>query len=82
MIKLLLYALVGFVIYSLVAGLLRSGKPRRPASRTRDGETMVEDPQCGTYLPLSDAIRANIDGHEYYFCSRKCLKEYKKTRTA
>lgn len=41
---------------------------------------MVEDPQCGTYLPLSDALKANIHGRQHYFCSKKCLKEYKKAQ--
>jgi len=41
---------------------------------------MVEDPQCGTYLPLSDAIKATIHGQQHYFCSKKCLKEYKKSQ--
>ena len=41
---------------------------------------MVEDPQCGTYLPLSDAIKTTIHGQQHYFCSKKCLQEYKKAQ--
>ncbi len=80
MIKLLLLVLFGFVFYSMLSGVLRLGKPGRKQNRTRDGETMVEDPQCGTYLPLSDAIKTSIHGRDYYFCSKKCLKEYKKAQ--
>ncbi len=80
MIRLLLLILTGFVIYSLVSGLLNSKKSLRPKNRSKEGEPMVEDPQCGTYLPVSDAIKATIDGHQYHFCSKKCLKEYKKSR--
>lgn len=81
MIKLLMLALVGFIIYSMVSGLfLRIGRPRRPENRSNRGETMVEDPQCGTYLPQSDAIKAHIHGQEHYFCSQKCLKDYKKSQ--
>ena len=78
MIKLILLILCGFVFYSMISGLLRPGKSRREGDRTKEGETMVEDPQCGTYLPVSDAIKANIQGQQHYFCSKKCLKEYKK----
>lgn len=39
---------------------------------------MVEDPQCGTFIPLSSAVKAVIAGKQYYFCSKKCLKEFKK----
>ena len=40
---------------------------------------MVEDPQCKTFLPESEAIKATINGREYFFCSKKCLKEFKHT---
>ena len=80
MIKLILLILCGFVIYSMISGLLRPGKPKRPKNRSDEGEVMVEDPQCGTYLPLGDAIKANIHGRQHYFCSKKCLKEYKKAQ--
>ena len=80
MIKLILLVLCGFVFYSMISGLLRPGKSKRPQNRSKEGEVMVEDPQCGTYLPVSDAIKANIDGQQHYFCSKKCLKEYKKAQ--
>lgn len=81
MIKLLLLALAGFILYSMVSGLLRPGSGRQKMSkdRSREGERMVADSHCGTYLPVSDALKATIDGQEHYFCSKKCLKEYKKT---
>ena len=80
MIKLILLILCGFVFYSMISGLLRPGKSRRPENHSKEGEAMVEDPQCGTYLPLSDAIKATINGQQRYFCSKKCLKEYKKAQ--
>ena len=80
MIRLLLLILSGFVIYSVVSSLLNSTKSKRPKSLSKKGETMVEDPQCGTYLPVSDAIKATIHGHQYYFCSKKCLNKYKKSQ--
>jgi len=79
MIKLLLLFLAGFILYSMISGFIRPTS-RRPKNRTPDGETMVEDPQCGTYLPLSDAVKATINGKQHYFCSKKCLKEYKKAQ--
>ncbi len=80
MIKLILLILCGFVFYSMISGLLRPGKSKRSQNRSNEGEAMVEDPQCGTYLPLSDTIKANIHGRQHYFCSKKCLKEYKKAQ--
>ena len=80
MIKLILLILCGFVFYSMVSGLLRPGKSKRSQNRSNEGEAMVEDPQCGTYLPLSDAIKTTIHGQQHYFCSKKCLQEYKKAQ--
>ncbi len=80
MIKLILLTLCGFIFYSMISGLLRPGKSKRPKNQSQDGEAMVEDPQCGTYLPQSDAFKATIHGRQHYFCSKKCLKEYKKAQ--
>ena len=83
MIKLLLLALLFFLGYSFFQALF----PSRPkgekgekyqSNRSQSGEQMVQDPQCGTYLPLSEALSANIQGHRHYFCSRKCRSQFKK----
>lgn len=83
MIKLLLLILLGFVGYAMIQGIIKP-KPNRdgkvPRNRSSEGETMVEDPQCGTFLPVSDAIVATINGREHFFCSKKCLKEFKKNQ--
>ena len=41
-------------------------------------DVMVKDPSCGTYLPRSDAVRADIRGQTHYFCSTECLSDYRK----
>ncbi len=81
MIKLLLFTLCGFILYSLISGLLRPGTKKTPANRSDVGETMVEDPQCKTFLPESEAIKATINGQQHFFCSKKCLKEYKRSHS-
>ncbi len=80
MIKLLLLILLFFVGYSFFQALLTPGRRtnKRPDNRTEQGEQMVQDPQCGTYLPISDALSANIRGRQHYFCSRKCRNQFKK----
>jgi uncharacterized protein len=40
-------------------------------------DVMVKDPVCGTYLPRQDAVSEIIRGNTLYFCSKKCLSEYK-----
>jgi YHS domain-containing protein len=37
---------------------------------------LVFDENCQTYIRKEDAIKVNIKGKTYYFCSEKCLKEF------
>jgi YHS domain-containing protein len=37
---------------------------------------MVKDEVCNTYLPKEDAIRENIGGKEYFFCSKECRQKF------
>ena len=80
MIKLLLLALLFFLGYSFFQALFPSRQKgnRRTGNRSNKGEEMVQDPQCGTYLPLSEALSTNIRGKQYYFCSRTCRTQFKK----
>ena len=37
---------------------------------------LVEDPVCHTYVPLSQAVKKEISGNDYYFCSKQCSEKY------
>ncbi|WP_020674733.1 PP0621 family protein [Geopsychrobacter electrodiphilus] len=80
MIKLLLLVLLFFVGYSFIQTLFpsRSKGPKSSDNAKPEGEQMVLDPQCGTYIPLSESVKANIQGQQHYFCSRKCRSQFKK----
>jgi uncharacterized protein len=41
-------------------------------------DIMVQDPNCGTYLPRGQAVNTRVDGMEYHFCSEKCRDEFKR----
>lgn len=84
LIKLALIGLAVWVLYrgirSIVAGRSgeNDGKSRRGRGQ-RDPDVldvMVQDPNCGTYLPQHQALRAVKRGQEHYFCSEKCRDEY------
>lgn len=49
-----------------------------PSSSAKDGaaKDMVKDPNCGTYVPQSEALRKKVVGVEQFFCSDKCAEEY------
>jgi len=77
-VRLLLYAVLAYVILSIIKGIAGSGRrsappPPRPAPL----DTLVKDDVCGTYLPRRDSIRAVIDGQERFFCSQDCRKKAK-----
>lgn len=78
-VRLLLWVLFGFVAYTGFQAIKRAlNAPRpKPPEKTRHGEEMVRDPQCGTYLPKSEARPAQVDGQTHYFCSEKCLTDYR-----
>jgi YHS domain-containing protein len=80
MIKLLLLALLFFLGYSFFQALFpsRNKELKRKADQMKNGEQMVQDPHCGKYLPLSEALSANIRGQHHYFCSPECRTEFKK----
>ncbi len=72
------------MIIRFIIGLLRSAfgtrggaaprGPRRPQERI--GGTLVQDPQCGTYLPQDRAIVLARGGDTHYFCSAKCRDDW------
>ncbi|KIX11700.1 TRASH domain-containing protein [Dethiosulfatarculus sandiegensis] len=37
---------------------------------------MVQDPHCGTYLPMNEAIHVRSRGEDLYFCSKECRDAY------
>ncbi len=82
MIKLLLLALVFFLGYSLLSSIFRSLGAPRPRGQTPgapdEGESMVKDPVCGTFVPRRDALKLGSGAQTRYFCSTECRERFKK----
>lgn len=79
MIKLLILGLLGFLAYTFFTAITRSltgGKKTAPPQKTPQGEDMVRDPQCGTYIPRGDALEKTVGGQRHYFCSTRCRDEF------
>lgn len=74
MLRLIIFLLVCYVVFTLCRALLGRGKGS--ASRSFDpkseGEEMVLDPQCRSYVPKSDAVARG----GRYFCSQECARLY------
>lgn len=54
----------------------RPGGGRRSRTPERAGGQLVRDPQCGTYVAESAAIRVAFRGETLYFCSDVCRDAY------
>jgi len=73
--------LLAWVIYILYRWLRRSTSPA-PKPRTyapppgQTVEEMVQDPLCGTWVPLGQAVLLEAKREKHYFCSPECRDKY------
>jgi uncharacterized protein len=84
-IEMILKLVVGFIVIYLLYKLIRTAFPavggKSGAAKIKSpaaGEELVEDPHCHTYVPVSQAVRTEIDGETVCFCSRNCMEQYRK----
>lgn len=54
----------------------RQGYARSQARTAPESERLVQDAVCGSYVPLSLAIRVDRDGTAEYFCSPECRDKF------
>ena len=70
-----------YLVYRVVKGFfLPSARPPEespPPTTAINGEDLVEDPYCHTYVPISDAYSVSLDGKTVYFCCKECFEKYK-----
>lgn len=73
LLRLFFFFLLVYILYSLLKAYV-IGRKARPRDRRRpsapDGEEMVLDPQCKSYVPKGEAFLQ--EGR--YFCSQECAK--------
>ena len=71
--------------YLIASGIRRLSLPSSPPNSERAGQSeqvsvaLVQDPQCGRFIPQHEAIRLSRRGQDLYFCSPACRDEYKAT---
>ncbi|MDH3454088.1 MAG: transcriptional regulator [Desulfuromonadales bacterium] len=73
--------LIGFFLIYTVYQIIKQAllkPPAPPAEKTSRGEEMIQDPECGTYVPRNDAVTAQHKGTTHYFCSTDCRDKYQK----
>ena len=77
-VRLIIWALLGFIAYTIVKAALHAfhAPTPPPPEKSRGGETMERDPQWGTFVPRGDAVTASVRGQQHWFCSARCRDEY------
>jgi uncharacterized protein len=82
--RLIIIAILVMIVYFTVKSFFRPVKKPKPRpdfkkqDSSEDASEMVQDPECGTYIPLESAHRASIKGQTYYFCSKQCQESFQK----
>ncbi len=74
--KFLIFILLGYILYRVLRGVVAPEQRTRRNDRGGNVDEMVLDPACKTYIPLMNARRKVISGHEYYFCSKECCENF------
>ena len=80
LIRLLIFAILGLIIYRAVkswlggSDQLRKGSTMQPPEPVDD--VMIQDPFCGIYFPKRDAVALTLDNRDFDFCSTKCRDRY------
>jgi len=80
MFRFFVFIILIYVLYKIIknVGKLKPAKKENYQFKASsvEGEDLVEDPVCHTYVPLSQAVKKEISGIDYYFCSKQCGEKY------
>lgn len=77
MIRVLLWCLLIYIGYRIIASLAQDKQPRSGSPRGRERATATHrDPVCGVYISEEDAVIGRLGGERHYFCSRACLDRF------
>ena len=74
MMRLLVWLVLGYVLYRIVKGYLAQRQQGEPSPR---GEETHQDPVCGVYVTQDDAVIGRVEGERIFFCSMACLEKYR-----
>ena len=66
--KLLIFAIAGVLIYKFFGGKLPSIS-KSPQEKKLDEDTLVECEKCSTYVTVKESIII----HGKYYCSKECI---------
>jgi YHS domain-containing protein len=81
LIRMFLYVFMIVGAYMLLRKLIApSAQPRQKAEPTRPVSQLVQDPNCGVYLDVQDAVRRSVGNGQVFFCSETCANAWQAKR--
>lgn len=72
-----LFRIFGFFLQVRRAVGNAGGDAQARGKGSRNVEEMAQDPNCGSYVSTSHSMSGDFSGGRLYFCSQKCLDEYR-----
>ena len=82
MIRILIYAILAYLLFRVIRGLFPKSRHIGKGERGGVIDEMVQDPQCGTYIPKRDAVNRVIGGEDLFFCSKRCASDFELRKEA
>ena len=76
MLKLIILAILLYILYRLVKGAFKQDKGISGGRADRVIDEMVQDPYCKIYIPRRQAVRRVHGGSEIFFCSDGCADRF------
>ncbi|MFQ5673031.1 MAG: hypothetical protein ACE5G9_08045 [Nitrospinales bacterium] len=73
MIRLVIFGILIVFIILLIRSYF---SPASEDEEKRLSMEMVQDPNCETYIPKSEAVVRTVSGKTHYFCGEKCAREF------
>jgi len=72
-----------FLVFLLVLFFYYKGYKKRKLNQKEKIRIteMIRDEVCGLYLPRDEALKVEIEGKVYYFCSKECKDAFLKGRS-
>jgi YHS domain-containing protein len=81
--RLILFVFLLLLVYAILHYLIKDVPVRRKKwSSESEPEELVQDPYCKTYVPKGTAVRKRVEGRDYYFCNRECLRRFLQERNS
>ena len=72
----ILLIIIARMFWRVIDGIL-AGVRNDPPRQVTPGVKLVRDPVCGTFVAPRSAVSLTSGGGTHYFCSEKCLAEFR-----